>query len=182
MGRTRRSSPIGAPRPVWHGLPSGGSDAPQRPSALVAMMSGTSSSGQPRDDTTDVGKPTPTEGPGSRRLLRYTHATVPIAVLTFQFDPFAHLFGDLTVRWGSIALVVVIVAALILAGVLARAGGLRPDDVAFVAVGIVPGAVIGGRIGYFLAPRRLLRRLRPAGSSIRRSAGWSSVWPWSAGS
>jgi prolipoprotein diacylglyceryltransferase len=76
---------------------------------------------------------------------------VPIAVLTFQFDPFAHLFGDLTVRWGAIALVVVIVAALILAGVLARAGGLRPDDVALVAVGIVPGAVIGGRIGYFLA-------------------------------
>ena len=76
---------------------------------------------------------------------------MPIAVLTFQFDPFAHLFGDLTVRWGSIALVVVIVAALILAGILARAGGLRPDDVALVAVGIVPGAVIGGRIGYFLA-------------------------------
>ena len=75
---------------------------------------------------------------------------MPIAVLTFQFDPFAHLFGDLTVRWGAIALVVVIVAALILAGVLARAGGLRPDDVALVAVGIVPGAVIGGRIGYFL--------------------------------
>ena len=75
---------------------------------------------------------------------------MPIAVLTFQFDPFAHLFGDLTVRWGAIALVVVIVAALILAGILARAGGLRPDDVPLVAVGIVPGAVIGGRIGYFL--------------------------------
>jgi prolipoprotein diacylglyceryltransferase len=89
---------------------------------------------------------------------------VPIAVLTFQFDPYAHLPGDLTVRWGAIALVAVIVAALVLAGILARAGGLRPDDVALVAVGIVPGAVIGGRLGYFIvhagyygsAPGRLL--------------------------
>jgi len=91
-------------------------------------------------------------------------ATVPIAVITFDFDPYVQLFGDLTVRWGSIALVGAIVAALVLAGLLARAGGLRPDDVAFVAVGIVPGAVIGARVGYLLvhaetfggAPERLL--------------------------
>jgi phosphatidylglycerol:prolipoprotein diacylglycerol transferase len=68
----------------------------------------------------------------------------------FQFDPFAHLFGDVTVRWGTIALTAVIVAALVLAGLLARAAGLRSDDVAFVAVGIVPGAVVGGRLGYLL--------------------------------
>jgi prolipoprotein diacylglyceryltransferase len=89
---------------------------------------------------------------------------VPIAVVFFQFDPFAHLPGDLTVRWAVIALVAVIIASLVLAGILARAGGVRPDDVAFVAVGIVPGAVIGGRLGHFLihnayygsAPGRLL--------------------------
>jgi prolipoprotein diacylglyceryltransferase len=89
---------------------------------------------------------------------------VPVAVVFFQFDPFAHLPGDLTVRWAVIALVAVIIASLVLAGILARAGGVRPDDVAFVAVGIVPGAVIGGRLGYFLihnayygsAPGRLL--------------------------
>ena len=75
---------------------------------------------------------------------------MPIAVVMFQFDPFAHLFGDITVRWGTIALTGVIVAALVLAGLLARAAGLRSDDVAFVAVGIVPGAVIGGRLGYLL--------------------------------
>ena len=78
-----------------------------------------------------------------------SHA-VPIAVLTFDFDPLVQLFGDLTVRWGAIALVGVIVAALVLAGVLARGGGLRAGDVPFIAVGIVPGAVIGGRIGYFI--------------------------------
>ncbi len=76
---------------------------------------------------------------------------MPIAVVTFQFDPSAQLVGDLVVRWGTIALVVVIVAALVLAGVLARGGGLRADDVAFVAIGIVPGAVIGGRLGYLIA-------------------------------
>ena len=75
---------------------------------------------------------------------------MPIAVVTFQFDPHAHLFDDLTVRWGAVALVAVIVVALLLAGLLARSGGLRPDDVAFVAIGIVPGAVIGGRIGYLI--------------------------------
>lgn len=80
--------------------------------------------------------------------------TVPISVVVFQFDPNAHLLGDLTVRWGAIGLAAVIVAALVLAGLLARAGGLRADDVAFVAVGIVPGAVIGARIGYLLLHER----------------------------
>jgi phosphatidylglycerol:prolipoprotein diacylglycerol transferase len=75
---------------------------------------------------------------------------VSIAVLTFQFDPTAHLFGDLTVRWGELVLAGVIAASLVLAGVLARRGGLRPDDVAFVAVGVVPGAVIGGRLGFLI--------------------------------
>ncbi len=89
---------------------------------------------------------------------------MPIAFVSFQFDPYAHLFGDLTVRWGTIALAGVIVAALLLAGILARSGDLRPDDVAFVAVGIVPGAVVGGRLGFLIlhvgsygsAPERLL--------------------------
>lgn len=89
---------------------------------------------------------------------------MPIAVVTFRFDPYAHLFGDVTIRWATIALVVVIGASLVLASFLARAARLRPDDVTFVAVGIVPGAVIGGRLGYLLlhlgyfgsAPERLL--------------------------
>ena len=77
-------------------------------------------------------------------------AIVPIAVLTFRFDPSSPLSGDFTVRWATLALVVVIVAALVVAGLSARQAGLRLDDVAFVAVGIVPGAVIGGRLGYAL--------------------------------
>ena len=77
-------------------------------------------------------------------------ATVPIAVILFDFDPYAQLFGDLSVSWGAIALAGVIAAALLLAGILARAAGLRADDVVFIAVGIVPGAVIGGRLGYLI--------------------------------
>jgi prolipoprotein diacylglyceryltransferase len=75
---------------------------------------------------------------------------VPTAVVVFEFDPYVQLFGDLTVRWGAIALTIVIVLALILAAALARGGGLRMDDVAFIAVGIVPGAVVGARIGFAL--------------------------------
>lgn len=76
--------------------------------------------------------------------------TVPIAVVTFRFDPSTQLFGDITVRWATLALVLVIVTALVVAGLSARGAGLRLDDVAFLAVGIVPGAVIGGRLGYAL--------------------------------
>ncbi|MEO8572294.1 MAG: prolipoprotein diacylglyceryl transferase family protein [Chloroflexota bacterium] len=75
---------------------------------------------------------------------------MPIAVVTFQFDPFAHLFGDVGIRWATIALALVGVAVLALAGVLARAADLRAEDVAFVAVGVVPGAVVGARLGYLL--------------------------------
>jgi len=75
---------------------------------------------------------------------------VPIAVIVFDFDPFAQLFGDLAVRWGTVALTLAIVLSFILAAVLARGGGLRVDDIAFIAVGIVPGAVVGGRIGFAL--------------------------------
>jgi phosphatidylglycerol---prolipoprotein diacylglyceryl transferase len=75
---------------------------------------------------------------------------VPIAVITFTFDPFVQLFGDLSVRWGAIVLTIVITVAIVLAGLLARGAGLRADDVVFITVGVVPGAVIGGRVGYLL--------------------------------
>jgi prolipoprotein diacylglyceryltransferase len=78
------------------------------------------------------------------------HHAVSPAVIVFDFDPYVRLFGDLVVRWSAVALTGVIVLALVLAGILARAGDLRADDVAFIAVGIVPGAVVGGRLGFAL--------------------------------
>jgi prolipoprotein diacylglyceryltransferase len=75
---------------------------------------------------------------------------VPIAVITFDFDPLLRLTADLVVRWQTVALAVVIAATLLLAGVIGRRSGLRGDDLLYLAVGVVPGAVIGGRLGYAL--------------------------------
>lgn len=75
---------------------------------------------------------------------------MPIAVIAFDFDPLLHLAEGLVVRWQTVALAVVIAAALIAAGWTARRVELRPDDLLIITVGIVPGAVIGGRLGFVL--------------------------------
>ncbi len=75
---------------------------------------------------------------------------MPIAVIAFDFDPLFRLADALVVRWQTIGLAIVIASALIAAGVTARRAALRPDDLLFIAVGIVPGAVIGGRVGDIL--------------------------------
>jgi prolipoprotein diacylglyceryltransferase len=75
---------------------------------------------------------------------------VPIAAIAFDFDPLFRLAETLVVRWQTIALAIVIAAALITVGVIARRASLRADDLLFIAVGIVPGAVIGGRLGFAL--------------------------------
>jgi prolipoprotein diacylglyceryltransferase len=82
----------------------------------------------------------------SDTLLR----TVPIAVLAFDFDPLLRLAEGLVVRWQTLALAAAIAATLILAALIARRGTLRLDDMLFIAVGTVPGAVIAGRLGYLL--------------------------------
>jgi phosphatidylglycerol---prolipoprotein diacylglyceryl transferase len=82
---------------------------------------------------------------------------VPLAIIQLSFDPYLRLGGQ-GVRWATIALVGVIFLALLLA---ALAAGRRPatsgpgrrlrrDDLLFIILGIVPGAVIGGRLGYVL--------------------------------
>ncbi|HEX5823646.1 MAG TPA: prolipoprotein diacylglyceryl transferase family protein [Candidatus Limnocylindrales bacterium] len=77
---------------------------------------------------------------------------MPTALIAFDFDPLLHL-GDGAVRWETIAVAGSIFAALIVAGLTARSTGLRLDDLLFVVLGVVPGAVIGGRLGYvFLNP------------------------------
>jgi prolipoprotein diacylglyceryltransferase len=84
---------------------------------------------------------------------------VPLAVITLEFDPVLRL-GDWAVRWETLAIAGAILVGLVLAGLLAgrsrlasrggdSAGGhLRRDDLLFIAVGIVPGAVVGGRLAY----------------------------------
>jgi phosphatidylglycerol:prolipoprotein diacylglycerol transferase len=78
------------------------------------------------------------------------HGTVPIAVIAFDFDPLLRLAEGLVVRWQTIALAAVIATTLVLAALIARRDALHAEDLLFIAVGTVPGAVIGGRIGYVL--------------------------------
>lgn len=104
-------------------------------------------------DRPAVGQPTATAG-------RYTHDAVTpgLAVITFVFDPYVSVAGR-SLRLETLALAVAILAGIILA---ARIAGrtpashlepswrLRRDDLLFIALGIVPGAVVGGRVGYAL--------------------------------
>ena len=90
--------------------------------------------------------------------VRYT-AAVPLAVITLEFDPVLRL-GDWAVRWETLAIGGAIFIGLVLAGLLAGrshvpgtdddpAGThLGRDDLLFIALGIVPGALVGGRLAY----------------------------------
>lgn len=101
--------------------------------------------------------------------LRYTAGTVPIAVILIALDPLLRLADGLVVRWQTIAIAAIIVVSLGLAARIGRGLDLRADDLLYIAVGVVPGAVIGGRLGYALvhldvfgaAPGLLLDPARP---------------------
>jgi phosphatidylglycerol:prolipoprotein diacylglycerol transferase len=76
-----------------------------------------------------------------------------VAVLTLSFDPVVRLSETASVRLETIVLAAVLFGGLVLAvriGKLAPAPGLRIDDLVFMVVGAVPGAVVGGRLGYVL--------------------------------
>lgn len=87
----------------------------------------------------------------SRHFARlYTAATVPIAVIAFEFDPLVHLGSSLTVRWQTLALALVVFVCLAAMGALARQARLRADDLVYIAIGAAPGAIVAGRMGYAL--------------------------------
>jgi prolipoprotein diacylglyceryltransferase len=78
------------------------------------------------------------------------------AVITFAFDPILRL-GDLVVPWETLGTAGAILLALLGGAALARrtppdgnGRRLHLDDLLIVVVGAVPGAIIGGRIGYAL--------------------------------
>jgi prolipoprotein diacylglyceryltransferase len=85
---------------------------------------------------------------------------VPLGVITLAFDPVVELGETSSVRLETIALAVVLFLGLILAARMASITpsigpyvpppGLRLDDLVFILVGAVPGAIAGGRLGYVL--------------------------------
>lgn len=109
---------------------------------MMGIVSRATRSDDRVDDTPPVGQPTLRRG--------YTSATVPIAVIAFDFDPLVRLGSDLSVRWQTLALAAVVLVCLAGAGILARRRGLRADDLLYVVIGAAPGAVVAGRIGYAL--------------------------------
>jgi prolipoprotein diacylglyceryltransferase len=110
--------------------------------------------------------------------------TVPIAVIELSFDPLLR-FGELSVRLETLALAAAILAGLLAAAAIARrtparrdessgdqpGSTLRLDDLLFIVLGVLPGAVLGGRAGHALVhldyyaanPAALLD---PAGGSL----------------
>ena len=83
---------------------------------------------------------------------------MPLAVITITFDPVLRLSDTSSVRHETVALAIVILLGLTAAAWIgARATGdgvdaraLRIDDLVFISVGSVPGAIVGGRLGYVL--------------------------------
>lgn len=88
---------------------------------------------------------------------------MPTAVIVLDFDPVLQLAGA-SVRLETVALALVVLAAALVAariagrtpaegedpGPFVHRPRLRRDDLLLVTLGAIPGAVIGGRIGYLL--------------------------------
>ncbi len=85
---------------------------------------------------------------------------MPVAVITIALDPVLRLSETASVRYETVALAVVLLLGLVAAAWIGArtpsrtpdtaGSGLRIDDLVFISVGAVPGAIIGGRLGYVL--------------------------------
>ena len=92
-------------------------------------------------------------------------ATALLATITLDFDPVVRL-GDSGVRLDTLALAGAVFVALVVGALLAGWTPardphmpawapsvdlhLRRDDLLFIVLGVIPGAVVGGRLGYVL--------------------------------
>ena len=93
-----------------------------------------------------------------------------LAVIVLDFDPYLHL-GDRSIRWETLGIAAAVLLGILVAALLAgRTPGhdaligeeeppeeeregpwhLRRDDLLFILLGAVPGAVVLGRLGYGL--------------------------------
>ena len=104
-----------------------------------------------RDYTTADGR---ADASPADRGLRGRPAVIALAVITFRFDPVLEI-GGWQVRWETVALTAVVFLALLVAAWFASRSGrrtglepLRLDDLLYLTVAAVPGAVIVGRLAY----------------------------------
>jgi phosphatidylglycerol:prolipoprotein diacylglycerol transferase len=87
---------------------------------------------------------------------------VPLNSVVLEFDPILRI-GEAEMRLETVALAIVLVVSLLVAALIARATSvgagagsaasasrLRLDDLLFITMGALPGAVVGGRLGYVL--------------------------------
>lgn len=90
--------------------------------------------------------------------MRQTAGVELLGVIEVSFDPAIHI-GDVMVRWQTIGITMALLIGLGLASLLddelARLLGareaMRIDDMVYIVLGIVPGAVVGGRLIHGLA-------------------------------
>jgi beta-N-acetylhexosaminidase len=74
---------------------------------------------------------------------------LPPGVISLGFDPTLSL-GPLDLRWQTIGVLVGLLIALGVVTALARGRGLTIEQLLLILVGIVPGAVVGGRVMHVL--------------------------------
>jgi prolipoprotein diacylglyceryltransferase len=76
---------------------------------------------------------------------------VSVAAISFDFDPVL-LLGSVAIRLETLGVAVAVLVALLIAAriVPADAGHPRLEDLLLLTLGIIPGAVVGGRLGYVL--------------------------------
>lgn len=77
---------------------------------------------------------------------------MPAAVITLAFDPGVEV-GGLVIRLETIGIALAILIALVLAALVAdrrRESDHASGDLIFLVLGIIPGAIVGGRLGYLL--------------------------------
>ncbi len=80
-----------------------------------------------------------------------------LPLLELAFDPFLRI-GELVVRWQALLVALGVLAALLVAAVSARSertrgpgrSSLRLDDLLYLTLGILPGAIIGARLVHAL--------------------------------
>jgi prolipoprotein diacylglyceryltransferase len=86
---------------------------------------------------------------GAHQPIVDARLSIVLAVIDLSFDPFLQL-GQLAIRWQTVGATVALLAAFALAAREVERRGLHLDHMLLILVGIVPGAVVGGRIVHVL--------------------------------